>query len=81
MRRLWLTLLSSPVALTSDEVKNYITPPATAPAGRAGRLRQVDRPAVVTTVSWAAGNGDRSENGDYIYGKRSFARSIVAFVT
>ncbi len=25
---------------------------------------------MVETVSWAAGNGDRSENGDYIYGKR-----------
>ena len=33
-------------------------------------LRVVARPEVVRTVSWAAGNGDRSENGDYIYGKR-----------
>jgi transcription elongation factor GreB len=33
-------------------------------------LRQVERPKVVEVVSWAAGNGDRSENGDYIYGKR-----------
>src|SRR5476651_2594484 len=46
------------------------------PAGY-GRLRselkhlvEVDRPEVVRTVSWAASNGDRSENGDYIYGKR-----------
>jgi transcription elongation factor GreB len=30
----------------------------------------VERPPVVATVTWAAGNGDRSENGDYIYGKR-----------
>jgi len=30
----------------------------------------VERPPVVATVAWAAGNGDRSENGDYIYGKR-----------
>jgi transcription elongation factor GreB len=30
----------------------------------------VERPKVVETVAWAAGNGDRSENGDYIYGKR-----------
>ena len=51
--------------------KNYITP-----AGFA-RLREelqhlfrVERPKVVETVSWAAGNGDRSENGDYIYGKK-----------
>jgi transcription elongation factor GreB len=29
-----------------------------------------ERPEVVRTVSWAASNGDRSENGDYIYGKR-----------
>ncbi len=52
-------------------VRNLITP-----AGLAGlneerhRLLHVDRPKVVETVSWAAGNGDRSENGDYIYGKK-----------
>jgi transcription elongation factor GreB len=34
------------------------------------RLYAVERPAVVEIVSWAAGNGDRSENGDYIYGKQ-----------
>jgi transcription elongation factor GreB len=34
------------------------------------QLFAVERPAVVETVSWAAGNGDRSENGDYIYGKQ-----------
>jgi len=33
-------------------------------------LVKVDRPKVVETISWAAGNGDRSENGDYIYGKK-----------
>jgi len=33
-------------------------------------LGRVERPQVVETVSWAAGNGDRSENGDYIYGKK-----------
>lgn len=33
-------------------------------------LVQVERPRVVEIVSWAAGNGDRSENGDYIFGKR-----------
>lgn len=55
----------------SDEVKNYITP-----AGfrrlqeELARLWKVERPPVVTTVAWAAGNGDRSENGDYIYGKK-----------
>ena len=34
------------------------------------RLWKVDRPKLVDTISWAASNGDRSENGDYIYGKR-----------
>ena len=34
------------------------------------QLWKVERPAMVATVAWAAGNGDRSENGDYIYGKR-----------
>jgi len=33
-------------------------------------LKRVERPKVVETVAWAAGNGDRSENGDYIYGKK-----------
>ena len=33
-------------------------------------LNEVERPKLVETVSWAAGNGDRSENGDYIYGKK-----------
>lgn len=34
------------------------------------RLMQVERPAIVEVVGWAAGNGDRSENGDYIYGRQ-----------
>jgi transcription elongation factor GreB len=34
------------------------------------KLLYEERPKVVETVSWAAGNGDRSENGDYIYGKK-----------
>ncbi|HEY8605554.1 MAG TPA: transcription elongation factor GreB [Noviherbaspirillum sp.] len=51
--------------------KNYMTP-----AGHSRmkeellRLIDVERPEVVKVVSWAASNGDRSENGDYIYGKR-----------
>ena len=51
--------------------RNYITP-----AGYK-RLREelmslldVERPKMVETVSWAAKNGDRSENGDYLYGKK-----------
>ena len=50
---------------------NYITP-----AGFK-RLREeyealfgTERPRLVETISWAAGNGDRSENGDYIYGRK-----------
>src|SRR5205809_1089897 len=34
------------------------------------KLQREERPKVVEVVSWAAGNGDRSENGDYIYGKK-----------
>jgi transcription elongation factor GreB len=34
------------------------------------RLVRIERPELVQVVSWAAGNGDRSENGDYIYGKK-----------
>ena len=51
--------------------KNYITP-----AGlrrlqdELRQLKSVERPKVVEIVSWAAGNGDRSENGDYLYGKK-----------
>ena len=53
------------------EVKNYITPTGF------DKLRQEytellngERPKLVLTVAWAASNGDRSENADYIYGKR-----------
>jgi transcription elongation factor GreB len=51
--------------------KNYVTP-----AGfrkleeELHNLSRIERPKVVEIVSWAAGNGDRSENGDYIYGKK-----------
>jgi transcription elongation factor GreB len=38
--------------------------------GELERLVQKERPELVATVAWAAGNGDRSENGDYIYGKK-----------
>ena len=34
------------------------------------RLFGIERPELVETISWAAGNGDRSENGDYIYGRK-----------
>src|SRR5215212_239943 len=51
--------------------KNYITP-----AGYARLKRELqtlldhERPALVKVIAWAASNGDRSENADYIYGKR-----------
>ena len=51
--------------------KNYMTPRGH--RHMQDELRQLlrgERPKVVETVAWAAGNGDRSENGDYIYGKR-----------
>jgi transcription elongation factor GreB len=38
--------------------------------GELTQLLDVERPEVVRVVAWAASNGDRSENGDYIYGKR-----------
>lgn len=50
-------------------------PPIT-PAGLAAlrarydHLLGTERPAIVEVVSWAAGNGDRSENGDYLYGRK-----------
>jgi transcription elongation factor GreB len=50
---------------------NYITPAGFA-ALRAeyDQLFGVERPRIVEIVSWAAGNGDRSENGDYLYGRK-----------
>jgi transcription elongation factor GreB len=73
---------AKPPATESDEdspslpplpagARNYITP-----AGYAGlkaelfELIDTERPKVVDIVHWAASNGDRSENGDYIYGKK-----------
>ena len=51
--------------------KNYITPQGYARL-RAELMQLIDeeRPKVVETVHWAASNGDRSENGDYLYGKK-----------
>src|SRR5882724_11620528 len=51
--------------------KNYMTPAGFARLQQELReLGRVERPKVVEVVSWAAGNGDRSENGDYLYGKK-----------
>jgi transcription elongation factor GreB len=51
--------------------KNYISPGGYARLkAELKQLVEVERPEVVRTVSWAAKNGDRSENGDYLYGKK-----------
>jgi transcription elongation factor GreB len=50
---------------------NYITPQGFKKLQEEFKqLFHDERPKLVETVAWAAGNGDRSENGDYIYGKR-----------
>lgn len=60
-----------PASAIPAGTRNYITP-----AGHRRlkdelvNLLNVERPEVVRTVAWAASNGDRSENGDYIYGKK-----------
>jgi transcription elongation factor GreB len=52
-------------------VKNYMTPRGHRRLqDELRRLLREERPRVVETVAWAAGNGDRSENADYVYGKR-----------
>jgi len=52
-------------------VRNYMTPQGQQRLQQElRRLVRDERPKVVETVAWAAGNGDRSENGDYLYGKK-----------
>lgn len=51
--------------------RNYMTPEGYARLrDELAHLMNVERPSVVQVVSWAASNGDRSENGDYLYGKK-----------
>ncbi|MBN9506167.1 MAG: transcription elongation factor GreB [Altererythrobacter sp.] len=51
--------------------ENLITPAGlTALKARYDHLLGTERPEIVAIVSWAAGNGDRSENGDYLYGRK-----------
>lgn len=51
--------------------KNYMTPRGYQRLrDELDQLLRVERPKIVETVAWAAGNGDRSENGDYLYGKK-----------
>ena len=55
----------------AQEVKNYITPQGYSRLKtELTKLMNIERPELVKTISWAASNGDRSENGDYIYGKK-----------
>jgi len=50
---------------------NYITPAGYATLrAEYDQLFATERPQLVETIAWAAGNGDRSENGDYIYGRK-----------
>jgi transcription elongation factor GreB len=59
-----------PESLPAD-LKNYMTPKGAAALQKELKeLQEIERPKIVEIVSWAAGNGDRSENGDYIYGKK-----------
>lgn len=59
------------MAEQTSQPKNYITPDGYARLkAEFDQLYRVERPSVVKDVSWAASNGDRSENADYIYGKR-----------
>ena len=54
-----------------DDKINYVTPGGLQDLQVEYRdLKTKERPALVETIAWAASNGDRSENGDYIYGKR-----------
>jgi len=55
----------------SDPRPNYITPAGySALRAEYDQLLGEERPRIVEIVSWAAGNGDRSENGDYLYGRK-----------
>ena len=63
-------MAKSPIS-TSADAKNYMTPNGFRQLeDELRQLVRVERPKTVEVVSWAAGNGDRSENGDYIYGKK-----------
>lgn len=64
--------------------KNYITPAGLQRLKDEHRfLLSRERPAVTQVVAWAAGNGDRSENADYLYGKRRLRQidSRIRFLT
>lgn len=55
----------------ADAPPRFITPDGIARIrAEYEQLFGIERPKLVETISWAAGNGDRSENGDYIYGRK-----------
>ncbi|MDE2229706.1 MAG: transcription elongation factor GreB [Alphaproteobacteria bacterium] len=67
-----------------EGAKNYITPDGHRRLqDELKALVKIERPKVVEVVAWAAGNGDRSENGDYIYGKKRLREidSRIRFLT
>src|SRR5690606_11354258 len=67
-----------------EGVKNYMTVQGhRALRDELAHLMNVERPDVVQTVSWAASNGDRSENGDYLYGKKRLREidRLIRFLT
>jgi len=58
-------------AAAADGFKNYVTPAGYKRLNEElDHLWREERPPLVETITWAASNGDRSENGDYIYGKK-----------
>lgn len=60
--------------------KNYMTPAGYAQMHQElMALIDIERPKIVDVVHWAASNGDRSENGDYLYGKKDCVKLIVGF--
>ena len=65
-----------PLSLPGMTIRLPTDGPPITPAGMAAlrarydHLLGTERPAIVEIVSWAAGNGDRSENGDYLYGRK-----------
>jgi len=66
------------------KLKNYITPAGLQRLKDEHKfLMNRERPAVTQVVAWAAGNGDRSENADYLYGKRRLRQidSRIRFLT
>lgn len=61
----------SSIVSAPQTAPNYITPSGhQALQDELYQLVHKERPEIVNVVNWAAGNGDRSENGDYLYGKR-----------